>query len=197
VAASEPLQISLTDPEAPGHLFGGAPTADHRALFASLYAELHRIARREVNRQGPGSPCSPTTLLHETFLNMSERDRLAFPDRSRFLSYAGRVMRGLVIDRVRERHAQKRGGDYTITDLDTQTAEDCIDPAPLTQLSEALDELAALEPELATVVDLKYFCGFNIAEVAELQGLSQRSVQRRWEKAKLLLQRALAGGATP
>lgn len=101
-------------------------------------------------------------------------------------------MRGLVIDRVRERHAQKRGGGLDITSLDTQIAEDCAQPEQLGALGEALDELAVLEPELAHVVDLKYFCGFSVAEIAGLQGVSERSVQRRWEKARLLLYRALA-----
>lgn len=171
----------------------GPVPADHAALFSSLYAELHRIARREVHRQGASSPVSATTLLHEAYLDISRRDALAFPDQARFMAYAGRAMRGLVIDRVRERHAQKRGGGLDITSLDTQVAEDCEQPEQLSALGEALDELAALEPELANVVDLKYFCGFTMAEIAELQGVSERSVQRRWEKARLLLYRALGG----
>lgn len=168
---------------------------DNHALFSNLYAELHRIARREVHRQGPGSPVSATTLLHEAYISMSQRDALAFPDQARFLAYAGRAMRGLVIDSVRQRHAQKRGGDFDITSLDTDMAEDCEQPEQLGALGDALDELAALEPELANVVDLKYFCGFTMAEIAELQGVSQRSAERRWEKARLLLYRALGGAA--
>lgn len=166
--------------------------ADHRTLFSSLYAELHRIARREVHRQGPGAPLGATTLLHEAYINLSARDALAFPDQSRFLAYAGRAMRGLVIDRVRERQSGKRGGGLDFTALDTQIAEDCAQPERLSALADALDELARLEPELATVVDLKYFCGFGFAEIAQLQGVSERSVQRRWEKARLLLFRALS-----
>lgn len=104
-------------------------------------------------------------------------------------------MRGLVIDRVRERQAQKHGGGLDITSLDTQIADDCAEAEPLAALGEALDELAALEPELASVVDLKYFCGFTVAEIAELQGVSERSVQRRWEKARLLQYRGLGGAA--
>ena len=182
--------------EAAGGQAGAGRPADHAALFASLYAELHRIARREVHRQGASSPVSATTLLHEAYLDISRRDALAFPDQARFLAYAGRAMRGLVIDRVRERHAQKRGGGLDITSLDTQIAEDCEQPEQLSALGEALDELAALEPELANVVDLKYFCGFTMAEIAELQGVSERSVQRRWEKARLLLYRALGGAVS-
>ena len=172
------------------------PATDHGALFASLYTELHRIARREVNRQGASSPVSATTLLHEAYLDLSKRDHLAFPDQAHFLSYAGRAMRGLVIDRVRARHAQRRGGGLDITSLDTDIAEACSQPDQLEALGDALDELATLEPELATVVDLKFFCGFSVAEVAGLQGLAERTVQRRWEKARLMLYRSLGGSST-
>ena len=191
-----PALLPQVTHEAAGGQAGAGRPADHAALFASLYAELHRIARREVHRQGASSPVSATTLLHEAYLDISRRDALAFPDQARFLAYAGRAMRGLVIDRVRERHAQKRGGGLDITSLDTQIAEDCEQPEQLSALGEALDELAALEPELANVVDLKYFCGFTMAEIAELQGVSERSVQRRWEKARLLLYRALGGAVS-
>lgn len=166
---------------------------DHSALFASLYAELHRLARREVRRQGEASPVGATTLVHEAYLALSGRDRLEFPDQAHFLAYAARAMRGLVIDRVRERQADKRGGACDITALDTDMAEACPEPAPLEALGDALDELGRLEPELATVVELKYFCGFSFIEIAGLQSVSERTVQRRWEKARLLLYRALGG----
>jgi RNA polymerase sigma factor (TIGR02999 family) len=174
-----------------------AQPPDHSALFASLYAELHRMARREVRRQGEASPVGATTLLHEAYLALSSRDRLVFPDQAHFLAYAARAMRGLVIDRVRERQAHKRGGACDITALDTDMAEACPDPAPLEALGDALDELGRLEPELATVVELKYFCGFSFIEIASLQSVSERTVQRRWEKARLLLYRALGGRSAP
>lgn len=186
--------MSAIDPQdAQPRPAGPGRGADHRALFAGLYTELHRLARREVHRQGAGSPVSPTTLLHEAYLDMSRRDALAFPNQAHFLAYAGRAMRGLVIDRVRERQSLKRGGGLDFTVIDTQVAEDCEQPEQLTALGDALDELAALEPELANVVDLRYFCGLTMAEIGELQGVSERSVQRRWEKARLLLFRAMGG----
>ena len=161
-------------------------------LFATLYSELHRLARREAGRYGPGAVLGATTLLHEAYLEMSQREGLVFPDRARFLSYAGRAMRRLVIDRVRERNAQKRGGGIDITSLDTQTADACEQPEFLHDIGAALDDLAALQPELATVVDLKFFCGFTMAEIAALHGVSERTVRRQWEKARVLLFRALA-----
>jgi len=161
------------------------------ALFAGLYNELHRLARREAARYGPADVLSATTLLHEAYLDMTQRAGLEFVERGRFLAYAARAMRTLAIDRARQRGAQKRGGDLDITSLDTQHAEECAGPEALSQIGAALDELALLEPELANVVDLKFFCGFTVAEIASLQGLSERTVQRHWEKARLLLYRAL------
>lgn len=163
------------------------------ALFATLYRELHRLARREAARAGPAAVVSATTLLHEAYLDMAQRDALAFADRAHFLAYAARAMRSVVIDRARASAAQKRGGGLDITSLDTQTAETVAEPAVLSDIGSALDELAELEPELANIVDLKFFCGFSVAEIAALRGVSERTVQRQWEKARLLLYRALAG----
>jgi RNA polymerase sigma factor (TIGR02999 family) len=170
-----------------------APVDGNDALFAKLYDELHRIARREVARLGSDLGASPTTLLHEAYLDMVTRESLVFPDRARFLAYAGRAMRALVIDQVRARGALKRGGDLHFTSLDTHIADQIAQPQQLADIGAALDELAGIEPELATVVDLKFFCGFGVAEIAALQGLSERTVQRRWEKARLLLFRSLGG----
>ncbi len=171
-----------------------APCASD-ALFTSLYQELHRLARREAARAGPGAVLSPTTIIHEVYLDMSQRHALAFPDRGHFLAYAARAMRAVVIDRARANGAQKRGGGLDITSFDTETAESVAEPGLLEDIGAALDELAALEPALAYVVDLKFFCGFSVAEIAALQGVSDRTVQRQWEKARLLLYRALASDA--
>ncbi len=161
-------------------------------LFAQLYADLHRLARREAFRHGAQAVISPTTLLHEAYLNIQHRDSLAFPDQWRFLAYAARAMRSVAIDRARERGTLKRGGDFFITSLDTENAEHCAQPEQLPRISEALDELAILEPELAHIVDLKFFCGFTLAEIAALKNVSERTVQRHWEKARLMLYRALS-----
>lgn len=166
------------------------------ALFSSLYAELRRLARREVWRNGARDVLGTSTLVHEAWLDLSADPALAFEDNRRFLAYAARTMRGLVIDRIRARRAQKRGGDLHITSLDTQGAEQVAQPQFLQHVGEALDELAALEPALAQVVDLKFFCGFTLIEIAALQGVSERTVQRQWEKARALLYQGLAGTPT-
>ena len=94
------------------------------------------------------------------------------------MSYTARVMRGVIIDHVRNRRAQKRGGQFELTTLDTAVAPSTPDAAELTRLSDALDELAGIEPELAQVVDLKFFCGFSFVEIAAMQDVSERTVQR-------------------
>ena len=168
---------------------GDRPAAE--ALFAALYSELHRLAKRELARQGSPVSLSATTLLHEAYLDMAVRDGPSFPDRARFMGYAARVMRGLVIDHARERHAQKRGGLFEITTLDTIAMENAVDHPELVQISEALDELVKVEPALAEVVDLKFFCGFSFAEIAAMRDISERTVQRNWEKARIYLHRKI------
>jgi RNA polymerase sigma factor (TIGR02999 family) len=161
------------------------------ALFGTLYSELHRLARRELARQWGPASLSVTTLLHEAYLDMAARDGGSFPDQARFMGYAARVMRGLIIDHARSCHAIKRGGGFEITSLDTEGVENPVDAKELSSISDALDQLARIEPELAELVDLKFFCGFSFAEIAALQKLSERTVQRRWEKARIYLHRSI------
>jgi RNA polymerase sigma factor (TIGR02999 family) len=144
---------------------------------------LRQLAERQLRRT-QGVSISPTTLLHEAYLGMSGREAV-FPDRQRFMGYAARVMRGLIIDFVRERRALKRGADYQITELPAEVAAP--QDLDLPRLSDALDELAARDPRLAEVVDLRYFCGFTFEEIAAQRGASVRTVQRDWEKARLIL----------
>jgi RNA polymerase sigma factor (TIGR02999 family) len=159
-------------------------------LFTVLYDELHRLAQRELRRSAHLT-MSPTTLLHETYLNLSGRQTGVFPDRARFLAYASRAMRGLLIDYVRSRRAQKRGGAFEITSLPTEVPAEPSDDGDLEGIGEALNALGAVEPRLAQLVDFKFFCGFSFAEIAELLGISERTAQRDWDKARILLQHYL------
>jgi RNA polymerase sigma factor (TIGR02999 family) len=165
------------------------------ALFATLYSELHRLARRQLSRGAGGMTLGTTTLLHEAYLDMAQREGGAFPDRARFMAYAARVMRGLIIDYSRGRQAHKRGGQFEIAPMEDDVADPAADHRELTRISEALDELATVEPLLAQVVDLKFFCGFSLAEIAALRGLSERTAQRHWEKARIYLHGLLGPGA--
>jgi RNA polymerase sigma factor (TIGR02999 family) len=178
-------------------LFANADGGDKTArdqLFAALYEELHRLADAHLHRQSPPIPLSATTLLHEAYLDIARRSNLTFPSHGHFLSYASRAMRGLVTDFVSHRHAVKRGGDLIFLPLDEARASPS-EPSSvdLDALGHALDDLAKLDPNLATLVDLKFFCGFSFAEIAGLRGVSERTVQRDWAKARLLLHHALRG----
>jgi RNA polymerase sigma factor (TIGR02999 family) len=166
-------------------------SAAARALFATLYSELHRIAKRELARHGASISVSATTLIHEAYLDIAARDGPLFPDHGRFIAYAARAMRGLIIDHVRRRQAQKRGAAFDITSLTTQVREKVIDHRELAVISDALDELVKIEPALTEVVDLKFFCGMSFSEIAAVKGVSERTAQRMWEKARLYLHRCI------
>jgi RNA polymerase sigma factor (TIGR02999 family) len=168
---------------------GDRPAAD--ALFTALYSELRRLAQQQLARSAPYLTLGTTTLLHEAYLDMAGREGAAFPDRARFMGYAARVMRGIVIDYARHRRTQRRGGQFEITSLGLNTADPTAEPEELTRIGAALEELAVVEPELAQVVDLKFFCGFSFIEIAALRGVSDRTVQRQWKKARLYLHDSL------
>jgi len=159
-------------------------------LFTLLYGELHRLAKRQLARQGVVS-LSATTLIHEAYLDMAARGGRSFPDRGRFMAYAARVMRGLIIDHVRNRLAIKRGGRFELTSLTTSAGNVISDDKELTRISQALDELAHMDSSLSQIVDLKFFCGFSFGEIADMEGVSERTVLRKWEKARIYLYQVL------
>jgi RNA polymerase sigma factor (TIGR02999 family) len=156
-------------------------------LFTDLYAQLRQIAQSALRRSGPQLTVSPTTLLHEAYLKISGHDAATFPNRAHFMAYASRAMRTLVIDFVRERRALKRGAGFEMTSTPIEAAEFTGDSLDLQRISDALDELAKVNPTLAELVDLHFFCGFSFAELAALLDLSERTVMRDWNKARLFL----------
>jgi RNA polymerase sigma factor (TIGR02999 family) len=160
-------------------------------LFATLYHELHALAQRRLRGLPYGATISTTTLLHEAYLSLAGNDQLQFPDRSRFMSYASRAMRGLIIDYARRRSATKRGGEFQLLPLDGAEAPQVSTPADLESLGLALDELAALDPALAELVDLHFFCGLSFMEIAGIRGVSERTIQRDWRKARVILHHQL------
>ena len=165
-------------------------------LFAALYSELHRLAKRELGRHGFVT-LGATTLLHGAYLDMAERNGPSFPDRPRFMAYAARVMRGLIIDHARNRQAQKRGGQFEFTSVDVDVAENAVDDREMKRLSGALDEMAKEDSALTEIVDLKFFCGFSFAEIAVMRGVSERTVQRQWDKARIYLHRSIGADLSP
>ncbi len=172
-----------------GDLIDAAERLDGRCpaeLFGLLYRELHQLAQRQL--RGSSLTLGATTLLHEAYVGLSAR-QARFPDRGRFFAYAARAMRGLIVDYARAHRALKRGGAFHLTELGTDAGERPAEDLPA--LSDALDALAASEPSLAELVDLKFFCGFSLGEIATMRGTSERTVQRDWAKARLYLHRAL------
>jgi RNA polymerase sigma factor (TIGR02999 family) len=166
----------------------GDPAARDR-LFTTLYDELRMLAQREL-RRGGSVTLGPTTLLHETFLNISQRQSLAFDDYGQFMSYAARAMRGLIMNYVRDRRARKRGRDFQITSLTTEPPalpQDEISAQQIEALNDALQLLERADPRLAECIDLKFFCGYSFEEIAAFRQVSERTVRRDWEKARLLL----------
>jgi len=131
-----------------------------------------------------------TTLLHQAYIEMAGKESASFPDQARFMGYAARVMRGLIIDHARSRRAQKRGGQFEITSLETEI-ENVANGPELIRISEALDELAKVDPSLSEIVDLKFFCGFTFVEIGAMKGISERTAQRQWEKARIYLHRKI------
>jgi RNA polymerase sigma factor (TIGR02999 family) len=184
------MQTNLTE------LLSRADQADPHAageVFALLYNELRRLAERHLQRSGAGLTLGTTTLVHDAYLSMMGRKAASFPDQARFFAYASRAMRGLVIDYARRRRAKKRGRDYEITLVEDEVPSPAVAAAgqDLDELGDALDQLAAMDPALAELVDMHFFGGFAFGEIAGLRGVSERTVQRDWRKARLLLHRLL------
>jgi RNA polymerase sigma factor (TIGR02999 family) len=166
-------------------------------LFSRLYRELHRIARRELAKNGWGVTLGATELLHEAYLDLSKVEGSRFPDEHRFMAYAARVMRGLIIDYARSRQAQKRGGGFELTAISTDVAGAVAATDEVGALGAALDELGRIDPALADVVDLKFFCGFTTTEIAAITKTSVRTVERNWQKARLFLHRTVRDDVMP
>jgi RNA polymerase sigma factor (TIGR02999 family) len=169
-------------------LLNSAGAGDRQAL---LYADLHRLAGSRLRQSGDVT-LDATALVHESWLRLQKTDELAFPDRKHFLAYVARVMHSVVIDQVRARQAERHGGDLqqvtfstAVGDLPPQRDEEVL------RVHEALAELAAIEPRLAQVVEMRYFGGLQEAEIAECLGVTERTVQRDWNKARLFLSMAM------
>jgi RNA polymerase sigma factor (TIGR02999 family) len=180
-------EASLLAPLANADAGGGA-----ERMFAALYDDLHRIAVRELRRNAAAT-LSPTTLLDETYLKGSVREFAGMSDRRRFMRYASRAMRGLIIDFLRGGQAKQRGDAIEFVALPENLPSPAASDIGIDPLQDALDALGALHPRLSECVDLKFFCGFSFLDIARLWNVSERAVQRDWAKARLLLNRLIAG----
>jgi len=161
-------------------------------LFAAAYSELRKLARSRLRDGGRNTVLETTALVHESYLRFVNAGELRLEDRRAFFAYASKVMRSVIIDSVRERQAQRRGGDLTELTLDTQvSAELPSGEVEVLHVHEALLALEQAEPRLAEVVEMRYFGGYSELEIAEVLGVTERTVRRDWDKARLLLMSSL------
>lgn len=163
-------------------------------LFELVYADLKRIAHGRLYRSAGVAELDTTALVHESFLKLVERGQLNLADRHAFFGYVGRVMRSVLIDHVRERQAAKRGGDEVFVTLTTGVEGEVIEDRLLLAIDGALQSLARLAPAYRELVELRYFAGLSVREVAEMRGVSTRSIEREWEKARAFLQQLIEEG---
>lgn len=181
--APEPAPLSAPLPE-PG-------TAAADALVPLLYAELRRIARRQLAHERDGHTLTTTALVHEAYLRLAGPSSLNATDRARFLAAASVAMRRVLIDSARQHRAQKRGGEFRMIALsDVQVAAD-ERAEVLVALDEALDALARENPRLAQVVSFRFFGGMTEEETAAALGVTERTIRRDWIKARIWLAAAL------
>lgn len=171
---------------------GGGDRAAVERLMALLYDDLHRLAHRRL-AAGPAQPLQTTELVHESYLRFLRTGALEVADRSHFLAYASRVMRSIIVDLMRRQYAERRGGGALAVTLDTRVAESLTGTdADVLRIHEVLEELAGAEPRLVQVVEMRYFAGLDEAEIAGALGITERTVRRDWQKARILLRAALA-----
>jgi RNA polymerase sigma factor (TIGR02999 family) len=161
-------------------------------IFSLTYRELREMAHQRLHRSNRITSLDTTALVHECYLRLVRLGQLHTRDRSHFLGYAARVMRSIVVDFVRQRLAKRRGGDELRVTLATDI-RDCnaVSEEQIMQVDEALQELAVLDPRLVQVVEMRYFAGFTVEQIAESRGVTSRTIRRDWEKARLLLYAAL------
>jgi len=161
--------------------------------FTLLYDDLRRLARSRLRQHRTMTLLDTTSLVHESYLKLVGHDSLALEDRHHFFAYASRVMRSVIVDFARARLAERRGGEAEHLVLDTALSEKLAGPeTDVLQVHEALDVLAQADARLAQIVEMRYFGGMTEVEIGEALGLSERTVRRSWEKARLLLMAALS-----
>ena len=159
------------------------------ALWQAAYSELKKVARARLRGSGPHTVLDTTALVNESYLKLAKLGRLKVESRGKFFAYASRVMRSVIVDLVRERQAERRGGGVAPVTLDTAAIDSsrAVLAAEPLRVDEALLELEKVEPRLARVVEMRYFAGLSEIEIAAALDVTDRTVRRDWQKARLLL----------
>ena len=160
-------------------------------LLPLVYQELRSMAHRQLAARGRGGTLQTTALVHEAYLKLVDQSRADWRDRAHFLAVASIAMRHVLVDRAKARVALKRGGDLRRITFDEQEIGVDDQPDALVQLDEALERLGEVGPRLVRVVECRFFGGLTEDEIAEALGLTVRTVQRDWAKARMMLRRAL------
>lgn len=173
---------------------GSGDAAALKRLFSAVYGELKRIARRQL-AGGDGHTLDTTGLVHEAYLKLVNPQQLQLRDRSHFFVIAAKAMRQIVIDHARRRLALKRGGGAVeAVTLNDSAALDAMTPDTLLRLDHALDQLSGLDQRLAELVEMRFFAGLSVEQIAEAQSLTTRTVHRDWRRAKAFLYDAVQAG---
>jgi RNA polymerase sigma factor (TIGR02999 family) len=164
-------------------------------LIPLVYGELRRMARAHLRREQAGQSLQATALVHEVYLRLVKVDRMTMENRAHFMAMAARLMRQILVDHARRRSARKRGGEATLVSLNgAPPGADRIAPpqVDILALNEALDELAAFDPQQCRLVEMKFFAGLTIEEAAQALGISTATVEREWVMAKAWLYQHLS-----
>src|SRR5262245_36525245 len=164
-----------------------------REVFDATYQDLRQLARQRLSRGGRGTLLDTTALVHESFVRFANAGNLKLEDRNHFMRYASHVMRSVIVDIARASQAQRRGGDALHVTLNTEAGERSPEgEEQILRVHETLEELQAADERLVQVVEMRYFAGMTEADIAIALGISERTVRRDWEKARLFLARALS-----
>jgi len=164
----------------------------HDQLFSLLYRDLRRLAHSRLRQSETITLLDTTSLVHDAYLKLLGTGDLRFIDRGQFLAYAAKVMRSIVVDEIRKRHSQQRGGAAPHVELDTGIGDAArADDAEILRVHEALADLTTLDPRLASVVEMRFFAGLSEVDIADALGVTERTVRRDWDKARTLLFSAL------
>lgn len=177
--------------------WGGGSDSALEPLLSAAYADLRRIAGAQLAREDPGHTLQPTALVHETYLRLARERNVAFRDRSHFFGACARIMRRILVDHARRRHAQKRTRDTTYRLGGPALGSDgAMDAEELLALDRALEALETLNARQSKIVELRFFGGLSVDETAEALGIAGRTVKLDWMKAKAWLHRELTRRAT-
>ena len=158
-----------------------------RNFFELSYDELKRLAHSRLWAANLKSSFATESLLHESYLRLTNLRGVAIPDRRHFFAYASKVMKSVILDVVREANAERRGGGEVPLTLNTDIAQVAAKGGEVEAINDALKDLQRISPELATLVEMRFFGGLTELEVAEVLGISERTVRREWEKARAAL----------